>query len=190
MNAINNNFAFVLFFSLMLSVTTACTTSPRQEQTAHEQAVQTNHDHFDAKNSSFLLNNERVQLLNGEAHHSIKGAIAEVSTHYRGYLVSGDLNGDGQNDKAFWVSQSTGGSGVFYYVVAAIKNEQGYQTTNAFFVGDRIQAQELKIPLHSRQLQVYFATHKANEAFSEQPTTEKVLLLKVTADGILEGYMK
>lgn len=180
----NKHRAIALLVILASSLLAACVTQP------DEKLIAPVNTEFDPKNSYFLLGNEPVQLVNGVAVTPIDNSAAQISTHYAGQLVTGDLNGDGQPDQAFWIRQTTGGSGAFYYVVAALRNESGYQTTNAHFVGERIEPQHLLIPANSRQLQVYFATHKANEAMSERPTAEKVLLLKVTAAGVLEGYMK
>jgi len=45
--------------------------------------------------------------------------------------VEVDLNSDGLMDMVFLLQQENGGSGVFYYVAAAIKSADGYIGTNA-----------------------------------------------------------
>jgi hypothetical protein len=74
-------------------------------------------------------------------------------------------------DAAFLLQQSNGGSGVFYYVVAAIKTENGYLGTNAMFIGDRIAPQSTNIdPNNSSQFIVNYADRNANEPMSSIPT--------------------
>ena len=101
---------------------------------------------FNGKNSSFVINNETVQLTNGS--HEVEaapGSASKIETKYFGNEGKGDYNGDGQEDISFLVYQRTGGSGVFYYAVVALKTDDGYKTTNAFFIGDRIAPQTTEI---------------------------------------------
>jgi hypothetical protein len=66
------------------------------------------------------------------------------ATKYFGNDVSGDFNNDGKKDTAFLITQDNGGSGTFYYIVAALKTNDGYIGTNAVFVGDRIAPQTME----------------------------------------------
>lgn len=91
---------------------------------------------------------------------------------------------------AFIVTQDPGGSGLFYYVVAAIKGADGYKTTNGFFIGDRIAPQSITIPRNSSELQVNFSDRQPGEPMTAPPSVGRVLLLKVTPQGVLEGLMK
>jgi len=91
---------------------------------------------------------------------------------------------------AFIVTQSTGGSGLFYYAVVALNTPTGYKTTNAFFIGDRISPQSTEIHSDSEELHINFAERKAGEPFTTPPSVGAVLLLKVTSSGMLEGLMK
>jgi len=99
------------------------------------------------------------------------------------------LNGDGLQDVAFLVSQETGGSGIFYYAVVALKTATGYKTTNAFFIGDRIAPQTTEINTSARELYVNFAERKVGEPMTAQPSQGATLYLKVTPAGVLEGLM-
>jgi hypothetical protein len=86
------------------------------------------------------------------------------------------------------VTRETGGTGIYYYVVAAIKTANGYKTTNAFLIGDRIAPQGTEIK--ATELHVLYADRKRGEPMSVQPSEGKILLLKVTDQGVLEGLMK
>ncbi len=146
---------------------------------------------FDGKNSTFVVNNEIITLSNGENRAPIAPGSATMDvTTYFGNEATGDLNGDGLEDVAFLVTQDPGGSGLFYYVVVALKTSTGYKTTNAFLVGDRIAPQSTEIYSDSKELHVNFAQRKAGEPMTAQPSEGAVLLLKVTPQGVLEGLMR
>ncbi len=143
---------------------------------------------FDARNAAFVVDGREIVLANGSSELPIAtGSATKVATRYFGNEARGDLNGDGSEDIAFLISQTTGGSGTFYYAVVALKTADGYQTTNAFLIGDRIAPQSTVIPTGSRELQINYADRKIGEPMTAQPTQGKTLLLKVTAEGVLEG---
>lgn len=146
---------------------------------------------FDAKNSTFTLDGQAVTLKDGlSSIPSAPGSASSTTTRYIGHEGRGDLNNDGQEDVAFMVTQDGGGSGLFYYAVAAIKTADGYKTTNGFLIGDRIAPQSIVIPQNSNEFQVNFADRKQGEPMSAEPSVGSVLLLKVTPQGVLEGLMK
>lgn len=146
---------------------------------------------FDGKNSSFIIDGKLITLINGISKvPNTPESSSETITRYFGNETKGDLNNDGIDDFAFLVSQETGGSGLFYYAVAAIKTTNGYKTTNAFFVGDRISPQSTYIPKGSQELQVNYAQRREGEPMTASPSEGATLLLKVTKDGVLEGLMK
>ena len=141
------------------------------------------------RNASFTVNGTLVSLVDGVSSVAVENSAARTETRYLGSEVEGDLNGDGQEDRAFWITQDATGSGTFYYVVVALKNGQGYTTTNAFRVGDRIAPQAMQIRSEARELHVNFADRKRGEPMTTPPSEAKVLLLKVTPDGVLTGLM-
>lgn len=144
---------------------------------------------FDPKNSSFTIDYSVINLNNGKYEtYSAPDSASKNITTYFGNEASGDLNGDGLNDIAFLITQSTGGSGLFYYVVVALNSPNGYKTTNAFFIGDRIAPQSTEIK--SGELHVNFAERRKGEPMTSQPDQGAVLLLKVNSKGVLEGLMK
>jgi hypothetical protein len=155
-------------------------TSPSAEQEA-----------FDGRNATFTIDGEPVTLVNGVSEvPAASGSASKVITRYFGNEAVGDLNGDGLKDTAFLVTQDSGGSGLFYYAVVAIKKADGYKTTNAFLIGDRIAPQSTYIPVNSRELQVNYAERKPGEPMTAEPSIGTTLLLKVTSEGVLEGLMK
>ncbi len=154
-------------------------------QTSQEQTS------FDGKNATFTIDNQSITLVNGISEvQSAPNSASMNETKYFGNEATGDLNGDGLDDTAFLVTQSIGGSGLFYYVVVALKTPTGYTTTNAFLVGDRIAPQSTEIHSDSKELHVNYAERKPGEPMTAQPSVGAVLLLKVTPAGVLEGLMK
>jgi hypothetical protein len=145
---------------------------------------------FDARNSTFTINNKPVTLVNGLSEESIPNSSSKITTRYFGNEAKGDLNGDGLEDQAFLVTQDTGGSGLFYYAVVSLKTPNGYRTTNAFFIGDRIAPQTLEIHPDSMELYVNYAERKLGEPMTASPSVGVTKLLKVSSDGVLEGLMK
>lgn len=146
---------------------------------------------FDGKNTTFIIDGTPVTLVNGVSEApAAPGSATKITTRYFGNEATGDLNGDGSLDTAFLITQDTGGSGTFYYAVVALKTSNGYKTTNAFLVGDRIAPQSTFIPGNSQEIQVNYAERKPGEPMTAQPSVGATLLLKVTSDGVLEGLMK
>ncbi len=141
------------------------------------------------RNASFTVNGTLVALVDGMSSIPGENSAARTTTRYLGNEAEGDLNGDGQKDRAFWISQDAAGTGTFYYVVVALNNGQGYTTTNAFPVGDRIAPQAMQIRSEARELHVNFADRKRGKPMTTPPSEEKVLLLKVTPEGVLTGLM-
>jgi predicted small lipoprotein YifL len=144
---------------------------------------------FDAKNSSFSLDGKTVVLKNGVSSvPAAPGSASSITTRYFGKAAHGDLTQDGKEDVAYFVTRDGPGSGRFYYVVAAINGKNGYKTTNAFLVGDRIEPQSLRI--NSNELQANFVGRGKDEPMTAPPSRQSVLLLKVNPRGVLEGLMK
>lgn len=141
------------------------------------------------RNASFMVNGALIRLVDGVSSATIPNSSAKATTRYLGGEAEGDLNGDGLEDVAFWVTQDAGGSGTFFYVVVALKNPSGYTTTNAFLVGDRIVPEDMRIRTDARELHVNFLGRTRDEPMTAPPSQPKVLLLKVTPTGILEGLM-
>lgn len=100
----------------------------------------------DPLSCSYLIDGEQVTLVNGSSVEPIvSGSAATLETHVFGKPVYGDLNGDGQEDAIFFLYQETGGTGVFFYVAAAVNVGGSYVGTKAIFLGDRVAPQNITI---------------------------------------------
>lgn len=124
-----------------------------------------------ALNSSYLIGKESITLVNGVFEKpAAPGSAAMNKTQVWDQPVTGDLNADGKEDAAVCLINSSGGSGTFYYIAAAIKdvNTKSYKGTNAVLLGDRIRLS--KISIENGIITVVYNTRKPGEAMSGAPT--------------------
>lgn len=91
-----------------------------------------------------------------------------TTTRYFGNEAAGDLNGDGQADRAFIVTQDGGGSGTFYYVAASLTKAETPENLNTIFLGDRIAPQTTEI--REGKIVVNYADRKEDEPMSAAPS--------------------
>lgn len=146
---------------------------------------------FDPRNASYTIDGGTFSLVNGIAEkEAASDSASKVTVRYFGNDAVGDLNGDGQKDVAFLITQSAGGSGLFYYAVVALKTEADYRVTNAFFLGDRIAPQSTYIAEDVSELRVNYAERKPGEPMTTQPSVGVTKFLRVAPGGVLEDLMK
>ena len=105
---------------------------------------------------------------------------------YFGNEVEGDLDGDGDLDKAFLVTHQPGGSGTFHYLAGAINDNGSYSGTQLMLIGDRIAPQtteyrDLGAPYGARVI-VNYAERGPGEPFTTQPSMGKSIYAKYSPD--------
>lgn len=127
---------------------------------------------LDPQNATYLVERQPVTLVNGIAKQDVApGSASKKITKYFGNAVDIDLNMDGLMDSAFLLTQESGGSGTFFYVAAAVKQQGGFLGTNAIFLGDRIAPQSTNVDSNNpAQFVVNYADRKAGEPMAAQPT--------------------
>jgi hypothetical protein len=76
-----------------------------------------------------------VQLVDGK-YESNSGGVYE-SLHLVDQAGFGDLNGDGSADAAVLLAENTGGSGTFVYLVALVKQADGFSQSIPLLIDDR-----------------------------------------------------
>jgi hypothetical protein len=139
----------------------------------------------DYRNATYQVEGQPVTLLNGVSEvESAPGSATKVITRYFGNEAFGDLNGDGKQDVAFLITQEGGGSGTFFYVVAALATDQDYQGTNAVLLGDRIAPQTTII--ENGTIVVNYADRNPGESFTVQPSVGVSKYLKVVEGKLVE----
>lgn len=117
----------------------------------------------------------------------------QVEGRYFGNEYKTDLNNDGREDVVSLITQEPGGSGIFYYVVAAIKTDDGYIGSDGYFLGDRIAPQTIEIsknPRHKKVIVVNYADRSAGEPMTTQPTISKSIYLKLDAENMIWGIVE
>lgn len=140
----------------------------------------------DYKNASYEIDNEVVQLVGGYSETDIvPGSASKKITRYFGNELVTDLDGDGDNDVAFILTQESGGSGKFFYAVAALKTDDGYVGSDGYLLGDRIAPQTTALSQNPKQKYVVvfnYAVHSPDQGFSEQPMLGKSTYLKIVTE--------
>lgn len=151
------------------------------------------------RNSSYIIEGQEVTLTNGVSEiETAPGSSSKIITRYFGNEIKHDLNDDGQEDTLFLLTQETGGSGTFFYVVAALQTSTGYVGSQAFLLGDRIEPQSISIDEGmtangtNRQnvVVVDFETRLADEPFTAEPTVEKTIWLKLDPESMQFGEVE
>jgi hypothetical protein len=133
---------------------------------------------LDYKNATYVIEGQPVALVDGRAETpAAPGSASMVVTQYFGNEATGDLNGDGTPDVVFLLTQNSGGSGTFYYVVAALETAGGYEGTSAVLLGDRVAPQTTEI--RDGQVIVNYAERRADEPMTARPSIGVSKYLKV-----------
>lgn len=124
---------------------------------------------IDPKNCTYIVDNKLVTLNQGISQEDIPESVAKITTQYFGNEAVDDFNGDGLKDHALVITQSSGGSGTFYYAVAAMNVNNGEcRGTNAILLGDRIAPQNTLFL--NGQITFNYADRNLGEPFSTRPS--------------------
>lgn len=145
-------------------------------------------------NATFTIDNVQVVLVDGiEEKEAAPGSASKVVTRYFGKELKIDLNGDDREDVAFIVTQNTGGSGTFYYAVAAMQTDTGYVGSDGYLLGDRIAPQPTTPspnPRHKNVVVFNYADRAPGEPMTAQPTVGKSAYLKLDPSTMKWGIVE
>lgn len=95
----------------------------------------------DYLNIRYIIEGSAVELVEGVSRATdIPGSSPTVETRHMGDPLRKDLNGDGREDIAHILTQERGGTGTFFYLVAALASESGLTGSGGYLLGDRILA--------------------------------------------------
>lgn len=148
----------------------------------------------DYKNAAYMIEGDRVQLHDGISEvEAVPGSPVNISTKYFGNELRTDLNGDGVEDVAFILTQNAGGSGQFFYVVGAVKTEDGYVGSDGYLLGDRIAPQTTEVSQNLRQknvIVVNYADRAQGEPMTTQPSIGKSAYLKLDPSSMQWGIVE
>jgi heat shock protein HslJ len=136
----------------------------------------------DPKNASYVIDGSRVTLVNGVAEiEAAPGSASKIVTRYFGNEAKVDFDKDGREDTVFLLTQETGGTGTFFYVVAALNKESGAVGSSALFIGDRIAPQSTQVSSDG-SVTVNYAERAQGEDFSVPPSIGKSLKLRFDSE--------
>ena len=117
------------------------------------------------KNGEFrpeIFEYRTVKLTNGNHQEKLYPDEETLARVYLGdQMAFGDLNGDGAEDAAVILVSSTGGSGVFYELVAVINQSGLPRQVAAKMLGDRTDVRNLSI--RSGRIEVDRIKHRPND---------------------------
>lgn len=137
-------------------------------------------------NGTYLIDEQKITFVNGVSEQEIApGSAAKMVTRIFGEPVHADVNSDGQKDAIFFVSQETGGTGIFFYVAAALKQGSGYVPVDAIFLGDRIAPQNIVVT--NGIAVVNYADRLEGEPMSAQPSMGRSRFFIVRDGAFVEG---
>jgi hypothetical protein len=124
----------------------------------------------DPWNTTYIIEGQQVTLIDGKSSvPAAPGSATMITTEVFGNEAVGDLNGDGTLDTAFLLTQTSGGSGTFFYMVASLQNkDKTYTGTNGILLGDRIAPQATQI--EDMTIIANYATRPEGAPMTEKPS--------------------
>ncbi|HVZ75796.1 MAG TPA: hypothetical protein VG934_00785 [Candidatus Paceibacterota bacterium] len=140
----------------------------------------------DPKNATYNIDGTSVTLVNGSSNVAQDNSSAPIVTQYFGNEATGDLNGDGMPDAVFILTQTSGGSGTFYYAAADVSTPDGYRGTNAVLLGDRIAPQTTQI--QNGEIIVNYADRAPTDPMTAQPSVGVSKYLQVSGTQLSEVH--
>jgi len=140
----------------------------------------------DPLDAAYCIEEDIIMLSGGQAEHPVvSGSAGKAETRVFGKPERGDLDGDGDEDAAVILLHRAGGSGTFFYIAAAIREQAGFVGTNAVLLGDRIALQSLQI--RNGVLMASYADRRATEPMAAAPTVAKTKYLTLQAGHLVEA---
>lgn len=151
-------------------------------------------DKNDYKDTKFFIDGHEIKLENGFAETKIApGSASKITTRYFGNELRTDLDDDGREDVAFILTQNSGGSGTFFYAVAALNTDHGYVGSDGYLLGDRIAPQSTDVspnPRHKYVVVFNYADRARGEPMTAEPSVGKSVYLKINPASMQWGIVE
>ncbi len=142
---------------------------------------------FSFTDGTYLINGEKITLKNGLSEIKANSdSKSKIVTRYFGNQARTDLDNDGSEDLVFLLTQETGGTGTFFYVVALLNTSNGPVGSQALYLGDRIAPQTTEIGKNNI-IVVNYAERKPGESFAVKPSFGKSIWLKLDLETMQFG---
>lgn len=161
-----------------------------------EPVIESENASLDGRNATYIIEGQSITLINGMAEvEAAPNSASKTTTRYFGNEVKHDLDDDGREDVAFLLTQERGGSGIFFYLVAALNTPSGPVGSHAFLLGDRIAPQTTQIDEGETVLGtnrrnvvvVNYAVRAPDEPFTTPPSVGKTIWLKLDPSSMRFG---
>ena len=140
------------------------------------------------RSAEYMIEGQRIRLDDGLAGpNPAPGSASRTITRYFGHELKTDLNSDGREDVVFLLTQQRGGSGTFFYVVAALNTNAGYRGSDGYRLGDRVAPQATAVsgnPRHKNVIVVSYSDRRPEEPMTAQPSLGKRVYLKLDAETV------
>lgn len=148
----------------------------------------------DYKDAQFFIDGTFVQLTDGVTEtEAAPGSVSKVTTRYFGNELKVHLDNDGREDVVFLLTQETGGSGTFFYVVGALNTERGYVGSDGYLLGDRVAPQTTEVSTNERHknvIVVNYADRAVGEPMTVRPSIGKSVYLKLDVPSMMWGIVE
>jgi len=134
-------------------------------------ATSTKNINFDPLNFTYDIEGEKIILVDGTSTQDIvPGSAEKLETTVFEKPAVGDLNGDGKNDSAVLLVQDSGGTGLFYYLVAVFNDAGVIKNTNSIFIGDRIEP--VSVVIKDNKIELSYVDRNAGDPMTAEPTVK------------------
>jgi len=134
-------------------------------------ATSTKKLNFDPLNFTYDIEGEKITLVDGTSTVDVApGSVEKLETTVFDKPAIGDLNGDVKNDSAVLLVQDSGGSGLFYYLVAVVNDVGVVKNTNSIFIGDRIEPVSIKIV--GEKIELNYVDRNPGEPMTAEPSVK------------------
>ncbi len=138
------------------------------------------------KNIEYLIDDEKVLLVDGISKVDVSDSSASTVIGYFGNELRKDLNSDGREDIVFILTKETGGSGTFFYAVAALDMPSGFVGSQAIYLGDRIAPQNITSG-EGKIVIINYADRLPTDSFTTPPSIGKSLYLILDSETMQFG---
>ena len=147
----------------------------------------------DYRNTEYVIEGKPITLADRHAEaETSPGSASRTVTRYFGNELRTDLNDDGREDVVFLLTQQRGGSGTFFYAVAALNTEAGYLGSDGYPLGDRIAPQMIEVsrnPRHQNVIVVNYGDRRPDDPMTAHPSVDKSVHLKLDAETVRWGVV-
>lgn len=122
----------------------------------------------DPLDTTFVIEGRPVMLVDGQSEElAAPNSSSRIITRIWGAPLVVDMDKDGSDDAVLILTQAAGGSGTFYYVVAAIATPAGYRGTAGIPLGDRIKPQSIDVV--DSKVRIRYLTRNRDQSFADDP---------------------